>query len=170
MGVLFGAAATAVAYFIPWLPAADTKQADRIHFLFWFTTAICIAIFALVAAIIVYSILKFRVPPDDDSDGMPLHGNTGLEIVWTAIPAVLVTAIAIVASVVLVQNGKAGPNQLDVQVTAQQFWWRFEYPSLGKFVSPTLNLPVDRPVVLHLRSVDVIHSFWVPEFSQKQDA
>ena len=99
IGVLFGAAAAAVALFIPWLPPADSKQADRIHFVFWFTTAICIAIFALVAAVIVYEIMTFRVRPDDDSDGLPLHGNTILEIVWTAIPACLVTAISIVAGV-----------------------------------------------------------------------
>ena len=170
MGIVFGAVATAVAYFVPWLPAADSKQADRIHFLFWFTTAICIGIFAVVAAVIVYSILKFRVKPDDDSDGVPLHGNTGLEIVWTAIPAVLVTAISIVAAVILVQNGRAGSDALNVDITAQQFWWQFTYPTLGKFTSPTLNLPVNQPVVLHLKSVDVIHSFWVPQFSQKQDA
>ena len=96
IGVLFGAAATAVAYFVPWLPAADSTQAKRIHFLFWFMTAICIGVFALVAAVIVYSVINFRARPDDDSDGIPLHGNTGLEIVWTAFPAVLVTAITIV--------------------------------------------------------------------------
>jgi cytochrome c oxidase subunit II len=170
LGVLFGAAATAVAYFVPWLPAADSTQAKRIHSLFWFVTAISIGVFALVAAVIVYSIIHFRAGPDDDSDGVPLHGNTGLEIVWTAFPAVLVTAITIVSAVILVQNGRAGADPLQVDVTAQQFLWSFSYPQYGNIVSPTLNLPVDRSVVLHLKSVDVIHSFWVPEFSQKQDA
>jgi cytochrome c oxidase subunit 2 len=170
IGVLFGAAATAVAYFIPWLPTADSKEAERVHFVFWFTTAICIGIFALVAAVIVYSVITFRAGPDDDSDGLPLHGNTGLEIVWTAIPAALVTAISIVAGIVLVQNGHAGNDALRVNVTAQQFIWSFQYPEQGNIVSPTLHLPLDRSVELHLKSVDVIHSFWVPNFSQKQDA
>jgi cytochrome c oxidase subunit 2 len=170
IGVLFGAAATAVAYFIPWLPTADSKEADRIHFVFWFTTAICIAIFALVAAVIVYSVMTFRAGPDDESDGLPLHGSTGLEIVWTAVPAVLVTAISIVAGVVLVQNSRAGNHALRVNVTAQQFVWSFQYPSQGNITSPTLNIPVDRSIELHLKSVDVIHSFWVPNFGQKQDA
>ncbi len=171
LGVLFGAAATAVAYFVPWLPAADSTQARRIHFLFWFTTAISIGVFALVAAVIVYSVINFRARPDDDSDGIPLHGSTGLEIVWTAVPAVLVTAISIVAAVILVQNGR-GRRRPAARSTSrrQQFLWSFSYPQYGNIVSPTLNLPVDRSVVLHLRSVDVIHSFWVPEFSQKQDA
>src|SRR4029079_16938840 len=102
--------------------------------------------------------------------GMPLHGSTGLEIVWTAVPAILVTAISIVDAVVLVQNGHAGANQINVEVKAQQFWWQFTYPEHGKFTAPELHLPIDRPVVLHLTSMDVIHSFWVPQFAQKQDA
>ena len=58
-------------------------------------TGISIAIFALVAAVILYSVVRFRARPDDDSDGAPIHGNTTLEIAWTAVPAVLVTAVAV---------------------------------------------------------------------------
>ena len=94
--MLFRAGADAVALLIPWLPDSASEQADRIDFVFWFVTAICIAIFALVAAVIVYSLLKFRARPDDDSDGPPIHGHTGLRSEWTAIPAALVTAISIV--------------------------------------------------------------------------
>jgi cytochrome c oxidase subunit II len=170
LGLLFGAAAGAVAVFIPWLPPSDAKEADRIHFVFWFTTVICVAIFALVAAVIVYSVLRFRAAPDDDSDGAPIHGNTGLEIAWTALPAALVTAISIVSAVVLAQNGKAGSDRLTVNVTAQQFAWSFQYPQYGNLTSGTLHLARDRPTELLITSKDVIHSFWVPQFSQKQDA
>ena len=104
LGMLFGAGAAAVALLIPWLPDPASKQADRIDFVFWFVTAICIAIFALVAAVIVYAVFNFRARPDDDEDGPPTHGNTGLEIVWTAVPAALVPAISIVSAVVLTQN------------------------------------------------------------------
>ena len=69
----------------------------------------------------------------------------------------------------LAKNGDAGPNPLRVNVTAQQFAWSFAYPSLGNVQTATLRLPIGRPVELTLRSKDVIHSFWVPEFSQKQD-
>ena len=105
LGVVFGAAATLVALLVPWLPPVASKERDGIDLVYWFTTAICIAIFALVAAVIVYSILHFRAGPDDDEDGPPTHGNTGLEIVWTAVPAALVTAISIVSAVV--QIGRA---------------------------------------------------------------
>ena len=179
LGVLFGAGAAAVALLIPWLPDPASKQAGRIDFVFWFVTVICIAIFALVAAVIVYALLKFRARPDDDSDGPPVHGHTGLEIVWTAVPAALVTAISIVSAIVLARNdhlpsaSAARPdplNPLVVDVTAQQFAWTFKYPGFDDATSSTLRLPLRVPVHLRLQSKDVIHSFWVPEFGQKQDA
>jgi cytochrome c oxidase subunit 2 len=125
-------------------------------------------------------VLKFRARPDDDSDGPPVHGHTGLEIVWTAVPAALVTAISIVSAVVLARNdhlpqaSAAGPRDplkpLVVQVTAQQFAWLFTYPAFGNVTTSTLRLPLHVPVDLKLKSLDVIHSFWVPQFGQKQDA
>jgi cytochrome c oxidase subunit 2 len=181
LGMLFGAGAAAVALLIPWLPDPASEQADRIDFVFWFVTAICIAIFALVAAVIVYSVFNFRARPDDDEDGPPTHGNTGLEIVWTAVPAALVTAISIVSAVVLAKNeqlpsASVASAQRDplaplvVDVTAQQFAWLFKYPRYHNATSSTLRLPVHRTVQLRLNSLDVIHSFWVPQFGQKQDA
>jgi cytochrome c oxidase subunit 2 len=170
LGILFGGLATLVAVLIPWLPPVASKQRDRIDLVFWFTTGIAIAVFALVAAVIAYSLIKFRVRPDDDSDGPPIHGHTGIEIVWTAVPAILVTAISIVSSVVLVQNENTPKDHLNVNVTARQFAWTFSYPGEGNLTSAQLRLPLDRTVELHLRALDVIHSFWVPEFGQKQDA
>lgn len=170
VGVLAGAVAAAIAVFVPWLPDSATEEMDRIVFTYWFATIICIGIFALVAAIIVYSVIRFRVKPEDDTDGPPIHGHTGLEIVWTAIPTLLVTAIAVVSGVVLAKNGDAGPNPLNVAVTAQQFAWRFEYPESGGLRSGELVLPVGQRTKLTLHSLDVIHSFWVPEFGQKSDA
>ena len=168
--VLAGIAASLVAVLVPWLPTSASEEMDRIEFTFWFTTVICIGVFAVVAAAIVYSVLNFRVQPEDESDGPPIHGHTGLEIVWTAIPAVLVTAISIVSAIVLAKNDDAGPNPLRISVTAQQFAWKFEYPGDDKVVSGELVLPVDRAVKLTLHSLDVIHAFWVPEFGQKSDA
>jgi len=170
LGVVFGAAATLVALLIPWLPPVASKERDGIDLVYWFTTAICIAIFALVSAVVVYSVWKFRVRPDDDSDGPPIHGHTGIEIAWTAVPAILVTAISVISGIVLVQNDRADANHLNVNVTARQFAWTFSYPDQKNLTSAQLRLPVDRSVELHLTANDVIHSFWVPEFGQKQDA
>jgi cytochrome c oxidase subunit 2 len=170
IGLLAAAAATAVALLIPWLPAQDSTEADRIDFVFWVVVAICIAVFAVVAAVTVYSVVKFRARPDDDSDGPPIHGHTGIEIAWTAIPTVLVIVIAVVSTVALAENGKLKQDRLKVDVTAQQFAWTFKYPQYGGFESGELRLVEGRQVELSLKALDVIHSFWVPEFRQKQDA
>jgi cytochrome c oxidase subunit 2 len=169
IGVVAGGIATALALIPNWLPPAASVEAGRIDFVFWFVTAICIFIFAIVAAVITYAVLRFRAKPDDDSDGPPIHGHTGLEIAWTAIPAILVTAIAIVSAIVLAKDDAAGSNPLRVDVTAQQFAWTFSYPQYGNKKSAVLRLPVHRSVVLRMTAKDVIHSFWVPEFRQKQD-
>ena len=169
-GVIAGILASLVAVLVPWLPTSASEEMDRIEFTFWFTTVICIAVFAIVAAVIVYSVLKFRAHPDDDRDGPPIHGHTALEIYWTAIPAVLVTAISVVSAIVLAKNDDAGPNPLRIAVTAQQFAWKFEYPGDDPVTSGTLVLPLKESVKLTLRSLDVIHAFWIPEMGQKSDA
>ena len=158
----------AVALLIPWMPDAASKQAGRIWFTYWFATWICLGIFAIVAAVLVYCLIKFRVREGDMRDGPPVHGHTTLEIAWTAVPFVLVTAIAIVSAIVLAQNGNAGKDPLVVKVTAQQFAWQFTYPNGQSY--GVLRLPKDRNVKLRLTSYDVLHSFWVPQFGQKQDA
>ncbi len=191
VALLFAAGATAVAIFIPWLPEQSSKEAERIDFVFWFVTAICISIFAVVAAITMYSVVKFRAKPDDDSDGPPVHGHTGIEIAWTVVPLVLVIAMIIVSSVALAQNESVPDDALRVEVWGQQYAWTFLYPPEGKDpgednmacvrrdeaimedgckASANLQLPVDRSTRLYLSARDVIHSFWVPEFRQKQDA
>lgn len=168
IGVVAGCIAAAVALLIPWLPHWAGKEGQRIGFVFWFATVIAISIFAIVASVIVYEVWKFRAPPEDDSDGPPIHGNTGLEIVWTAVPAMLVLSIAVVSAVVLAQNSHAGRDPLVVKVSGEQFAWTFGYPNGQSYGQ--LRLPVDRHVELQITAKDVIHSFWVPEFGQKQDA
>jgi cytochrome c oxidase subunit 2 len=165
-----GAIAFAVAYFVPWLPKDASRERGRIDFIFWLTTIICVGIFALVAAVLVYCALRFRVQPDDDSDGAPIHGNTGLEIAWTAVPTVLVIIIGVASAIVLARNGQATTNHVNVDVTARQFVWSFKYPDANDMASTYLRVPEGRSTVLHLRALDVIHSFWVPQFGQKQDA
>jgi len=169
VGVLVGLAVAVVAYFIPWLPENASEEATSIDRLYWFVTIVCIVIFALVAAVTIYSVWKFRAPPDDNEDGSPIHGHTGLEIVWTAVPAALVTAISIVSGIVLIGLEDAPAGSRKVDVSAQQFAWSFSYPDT-EVTSGQLVLEVDKAVQLTLTSKDVIHSFWVPEFRMKQDA
>src|SRR2546423_8677039 len=89
LAVIAGGVATAIALVPTWLPKDASREAGRIDFVFWFVIAICIAIFALVAAVMIYAILRFPVRPDDHEDGPPVHGHTGPAIPWTSIPFVL---------------------------------------------------------------------------------
>jgi len=170
IGVVIAVPVTLVAVLFQWLPTSASEEFDRIQDLYWFATVMSIVIFSLVAAVVVYSVWKWRVPADDDADGPPIHGHTGLEIVWTAVPAILVIALGIVSAVVLSENGRASARPLEVKVIGQQFAWKFEYGDYGDLKSGELVLPVDREARFTMTAVDVIHSFWVPNFGQKQDA
>ena len=169
IGLVAGGVATAVALIPTWLPPDASREAGRIDFTFWFVIAMCIFLFSIVVAVIVYSVLRFRAAPDDLEDGPSVHGHTGLEITWTAIPLVLVTAIAVVSGIVLTENDAQGANTLRVNIQAQQFEFKFSYPDAGNVTSPILRLPVDRPVEFDMRSLDVIHAFFVPEFREQED-
>ena len=88
---------------------------------------------------------------------------------WTAIPFVLVTAIAIVSAIVLSRNDAEAGNTLRINVTTQQFLWTFSYPDAHDATSPVLRLPEGRSIELDMRSLDVIHAFFVPEFRTNED-
>ena len=170
IGVVIGIIVTLVAVLLQWLPTSASEEFDRIQDIYWFATVISIVIFSLVAAVVIYSVWKWRVPEDDDADGPPIHGHTGLEIVWTAVPAILVVALGIVSAFVLSENGRAGDNPLQVTVIGQQFAWKFKYPEYGDLETGELVVPVHRETKFTIESLDVIHSFWVPNFGQKMDA
>ena len=169
IGLIAGGVATAVAVVPTWLPEQASREAGRIDFVFWLVIAICIVIFSLVATVMIYAVVRFRVREDDFEDGPPVHGHTGLEITWTVIPFVLVTSIAIVSAIVLSRNDAQAQDTLRVNVTAQQFTFTFSYPDAKNATSPVLRLPEGRSVELYMRSLDVIHSVFVPQFGQKED-
>jgi cytochrome c oxidase subunit 2 len=170
IGVLIGVLVTLVAVLLQWLPTSASEEFDRIQDIYWLATWMSVVIFSLVAAVVIYAVWKWRVPPDDDADGPPIHGNTRLEVVWTAVPAVLVIILGVVSAVVLSENGQAGDRPLQVKAIAQQFAWKFEYGDYGNFTSGELVLPVGEQAEFTMQALDVIHSFWVPEFGQKMDA
>src|ERR671933_224260 len=93
-------------------------EAGQIDSVYWVVTAICIGIFAIVAGVSVYAVWKFRAPPDDWEDGSPIHGHTRLEVVWTAVPLVLVTAISIYSGIVLTETEDVPLDHPKVAVTA----------------------------------------------------
>ena len=78
-----------------------------------------------------YAVWKYRAKPGDESDGEPIHGNTRLEIAWTVIPTVIVLFCAVYSWIILDDIEAREPDRLEVDVTAQQFKWSFEYPEEG---------------------------------------
>ena len=170
IGVVIAVLQTVVAVAFKWLPTSASEEFDRIQAVYWFATIISIGIFSVVAAVVIYAVWKWRVPLDDDADGPPIHGHTGLEIAWTAVPAVLVIAIGVVSAVVLARNGDAGTKPLEIQAVGQQFAWKFVYSDYDDLASGELMLPLGQEARFTMTAVDVIHSFWVPNFGQKMDA
>jgi cytochrome c oxidase subunit 2 len=172
-GVVLTAIGIAIGLAIPWFPAKGSVQAGRVHTLYYVLIIATVPIFVLVLTVILFSVGRFRMRPGDElKDGPPIHGNTRLEVVWTAFPAILILGMCAYAYVVLRKNEETKKDAMTVNVTARQFAFEFSYaPTNGKtVVTPVLYLPKGQPVVFKLRSYDVIHSFFVPDFSQKLDA
>src|SRR3954465_2012563 len=101
-GVLASAIGIAIGLSIHWFPTDASTQADKIDTLYDVLMIASIPVFVLVATGVVGSVLLFRMPPgQENDDGPPIHGHTGLEVVWTAVPAVLIAGLCTYAYVVL---------------------------------------------------------------------
>jgi cytochrome c oxidase subunit 2 len=162
-----------VALLIPWFPTDASTQASNFRTLYDVLLIVSVPIFVLVETVVVFSVWKFRMKPgEEEKDGPPIHGNTRLEVVWTALPAILILGLCTYAYTVLRSNEDAKKGEMTVNVTERQFAFEFSYPQPGgkQIVSPILYLAKDRPVVFEIRSLDVIHSLFVPDFAQKIDA
>lgn len=144
--------------------------AERINSLFWPVFWIGVAIFVLVEGALLWAILRYR-DRGQTTGPQQTHGNTRLEIAWTAAPTLLLAffvAIPTVATIASLSRKPTG-DIVDVKVTAHQWWWEYEYPELGVLTANELHIPLDKPVFIALESDDVIHSFWVPRLAGKQD-
>jgi cytochrome c oxidase subunit 2 len=169
IGVVAAAIGTAITLLIDWFPDdADTAASD-IDTVYDVLLICSVPIFVLVMTIAIYSVVRFRARPGDMRDGPPIHGNTRLEILWVTVPFILVSGLAIYGWIVLDDIEAKQQDELVVNVTGQQFTWSFDYPQ-EKVSSSELVLPRERPVDFRIKTKDVIHSFWVPEFRLKSDA
>jgi cytochrome c oxidase subunit II len=156
---------------VHWNGTEASTQADSIDTLLNVMIALSSFVFSIVLVMLGYSLWKYRAKPGDESDGEPIHGNTKLEIAWTVIPTVIVLFGAVYSAIVLAHIEKKDPNELNVWVVAQQYKWSFAYQGPGGQAvhSDVLNVPVDREIDFHLSALDVVHSFWVPEWRIKRD-
>lgn len=171
--VAFVFLATACAAHAPqdYLRGLQGSEARKANNLFQPVFWIAAIVFFLVEGAIVFAAVKFRDRPGRE-EPKQIHGNSALELTWTAIPA-LILAVVAVPTVLTIFNvaAKPGPNQVKIHVIAHQWWWEYQYEGTTPPVT-TANevvIPVNRPVYFTLDSVDVIHSFWVPKLAGKQD-
>jgi cytochrome c oxidase subunit 2 len=170
--------------------------ADKIDGLTDLTLIMAGVVFVLVEVGVLVVLWKFRARKDDDPDELPeqLHGNTKLEIGWTALPAVILAFLAVfTVSTILELAEDPGEEALTIRVTGQQWWWAYDYDidGDGTYADADVNangierpeeyesdietatemvIPAGRPVRLEITSRDVIHSYWIPALNGKKDA
>jgi cytochrome c oxidase subunit II len=164
----------ALSYAIHWFPLEASKQARNTDRLYHVLVIACIPIFVLVVGVILYCAWQFHMKPGEElKDGPPIHGNTRLEVFWTAAPAVLLLSLLSYSFVVLHDNEKKPAREIRVGVTGQQFEWSFQYPPSVTGGAPVqsfqLYLPKGESVKFELHSKDVIHAFFIPAFRLQQD-
>src|SRR5437763_4746944 len=132
--IVFGVVVTAIGIvgvlLIPWFPSDASKQASNVHTLYRVLLFASVPIFAVVLTVILFSVGRFRMRPGEElKDGPPIHGNTRLEVVWTAVPAILLVSMCGYAYAVLRANETTKQKEMTVNVTARQFGFQFAYPS-----------------------------------------
>ena len=161
-----------------WLPENVSTYGRDIdwlfHLIYYITGITAILVFATMLAFLV----MYKDRPGRRA--RYTHGNATLEIVWTVIPALILVILTFLSVPAWSKIKMAAPPPSDfvLQVTAKQFNWQVTYPGPdGKFGTPDdktlldeMHVPVNKVVHVHLRSQDVIHSFFVPQFRMKQDA
>ena len=150
------------------MPLAASAQATPIDWMWNLELIFMSFFFAIIVVPMGYSLIVFRRKKGDTSDAEHMEGNTKLEIAWTIIPLFVVTAFAYIGAVNLAETRRVDPDAIVVEVTGLQWSWNFKYPGYG-VSSDELHLPVGKQVLLQMTSLDVIHSFWVPEFRVKED-
>ncbi len=157
--------------------APASTPADSIFGLSTFVLWVTGAIFVVVFALLLYSVVKFRTRRNDDGREPPqVYGSNQVELAWTVIPILIVVALFLVSARVIISIQQAVPPEkaLEVVVIGHQFWWEYRYPGLQVVTANELHVPVSdpqhpTPTFLQLLSADTDHSFWVPRLAGKTD-
>ncbi|NIR45633.1 MAG: cytochrome c oxidase subunit II [Gemmatimonadetes bacterium] len=161
-----------------WLPAAASTYAADIDRIFYVILAVTGVILVGVLTVLIYFLFRYR--GREGRKAFYIEGSNRAEVIWTVIPALFILGLAFASQSVwpkIKSPDRFPTDALELHVRAEQFEWNVTYPgadgSLGTDDDFTtrnqVHVPVDRPVVLHMESIDVIHSFFVPAFRIKQD-
>jgi cytochrome c oxidase subunit II len=156
-------------------PNAESPNAERINDSYLWISIFAVAIFVLVEGALILFIIKYRRRGRPrTAEGPQAHGATRLELIWTAIPVLILAAIAAFIFYELpgiedVPSAKAEGGPLMIRVDAHQFYWQFTYPN-GSVSIDQMHAPVNRVVRVEIHSHDVDHSWWIPQLGGKFDA
>ena len=173
IGLIASVIGIALGLLIDWWPAQGSAEASQVDTLYDVLIICSVPMFVLVVTVVLYCAWRYRMKPgEEELDGPPIHGNTRLEIIWTAIPAIILVALCSYSFAVLTDIEDADARALNVRVVGEQFTWTFYYrDGSGKEIaSPQLYVPRGQQVNFTVQSQDVIHDFWVPAFRVKIDA
>jgi cytochrome c oxidase subunit 2 len=186
LGLLVAAPVASAGWLLP--ESGGSANADSISELYLVVLVIAGVIFFAVTGTLVYVLVRYR--KRRGAVAAQVHGNTQLEIAWTAGAALILVALAVLTFTKLdgiVTPARSGPadagalyasvdqppapggNALHIKVTGRQFIWKYEYPN-GAYSYEELRVPVDTTVILDLFSIDVNHSWWIPKLGGKSDA
>jgi cytochrome c oxidase subunit 2 len=168
--------------------SGGSANADNIAELYLVVLVIAGVIFFAVAGTLILFLVRYRKRRGRVAS--QVHGHTQLEIAWTAAPALILVALAVLTFAKLDgivtparsgigaagapyasidQPPPPGGDALHIKVTGRQFIWKYEYPN-GAYSYEELTVPVNTTVVLDLFSIDVNHSWWIPKLGGKSDA
>ena len=156
-------------------PAGDVAaKADSLWDL---TFGIAVVVFFLVEGALIYAVIKFRARPGREA--AQFHGNTRVEVLLTALPALILAGIAVPTVQTIFQSSEIPESALEVKIIAHQFWWEYQYTEEGVVTANELHMPTNRPVYITLDGAltdrvnpsqpEVNHSFWVPRLGGTQD-
>jgi cytochrome c oxidase subunit 2 len=149
-----------------WMPPQVSTFAASVDWLFMVILGISVVFFVLIVALMVVFVIRYRHREGHEPQASPTH-NLPLEVVWTAIPVVIVMVIFYLGFTSYLDMATPPANAYEVRVEGQKWKWTFTYPN--GYVDENLHVPVDRPIRLVMSSADVIHSLYVPAFRIKRD-
>jgi cytochrome c oxidase subunit 2 len=148
---------------------AATTQGLAITNLFGLELVISALLLALVLAWMIAALIRFRARPGDATEPPQVHGHRIAEVVWTGIPVLVLAGVFLLVLETMRTVDASPPNAQMLRVIGHQWWWEFEYPELGVITANELYVPVGSSLQVELDSVDVIHSFHVPQFGWMRD-
>jgi cytochrome c oxidase subunit 2 len=151
------------------LTPGGSTIAHEVDALFFFLVYASITLFGIVLFGMIYFALKYRRKRREEREPTPdISHSTRLELLWSIIPTILVIIVFIWGFRVYMKMSVVPKDALEIKVTAQKWFWSFDYPE-GVSTVNELVVPVGKPIKLLMSSKDVIHSFFVPDFRVKMD-